>query len=128
MQDPAKRDWALFLSTDHQMSAAQMLVVYAMRRAIEVYFKESRQHLKWLGEASRTHVAHLASLHLSSACYLMLVYVRSSHEMESLGHVREHLCNTVMKFNYDANHGRCFKSSFIRQLIVLSPCSALKLL
>ncbi len=99
-QTPGKRDWALFLSTDHQMSAAQMLEVYAMRWAIEVYFKESKQHLKWLGEASRTYAAHLASLHLSSACYLMLVYARSSYEMKSLGDVREHLRNTVMKFNY----------------------------
>ncbi len=99
-QTPARRDWTLFPGTDHRMSAARMLEVHAMRWAIEAYFRESRQHLKWLGEASRTHAAHLASLHLSSACCPMPVHARSSHEMESPGQVREHLCNTVVKFNH----------------------------
>jgi len=38
-------DWALFVSTDASLSASEILECYAMRWAIEVYFKEAKQHL-----------------------------------------------------------------------------------
>ncbi len=95
----SKRDWALFLSTDAQLGAARMLEVYAMRWAIEVFFRESKQNLKWLGEQSRSYASHVASLHFSSDCYLMLVHARLHRELDSLARAREHLRETIQPCN-----------------------------
>lgn len=47
---PGKHDWCVFLTTDVHLDAQKMLELYAMRWAIEVYFKESKQHLGFLQE------------------------------------------------------------------------------
>jgi hypothetical protein len=39
-QDTGKHDWAVFLSTDVNLEAAKVLEIYALRWAVEVYFKE----------------------------------------------------------------------------------------
>ncbi|MCU7909198.1 MAG: hypothetical protein KZQ71_11655 [Candidatus Thiodiazotropha sp. (ex Lucinoma aequizonata)] len=39
-----KKDWALFLTTDIQLSMSKILETYALRWGIEVYFKETKQH------------------------------------------------------------------------------------
>ena len=57
-----------------------MLEVYAMRWSIEVYFKECKQHLKFLGEQTRSYVSHAASLHLTAVCYLVLVHLTLDRE------------------------------------------------
>jgi IS4 transposase len=44
----AKHDWAVFLSTDVNLEAAKVLEIYALRWAVEVYFKEAKQHLGFL--------------------------------------------------------------------------------
>ena len=97
---PSKKDFALFLSTDAEMSAAQMLEVYAMRWSIEVYFREAKQNLKWLGEQSRHFAAHAASLHLSAVCYLILLHARLSREFERLALARKHIHETLTMLNY----------------------------
>jgi IS4 transposase len=61
-----KHDWAVFLSTDTALSAAEILELYAMRWAIEVYFKEAKQHLGILKEQSNHYGAYIASIHLTA--------------------------------------------------------------
>jgi SRSO17 transposase len=58
-----KHDWAVFLSTDTALSAANILELYAMRWAIEVYFKEAKQHLGFLKEQNNHYAAYVASIH-----------------------------------------------------------------
>ena len=86
-----------------------MLEVYAMRWAIEVFFRESKQHLKWLGEQSRSYASHVASLHFSSVCYLMLVHGKISRQLESLALVREHIHETVEIFNFARQLWQAFR-------------------
>jgi hypothetical protein len=43
-----KQDWAVFLATDIASSAAEILGLYSMRRAMGVCFKEAKQHLGFL--------------------------------------------------------------------------------
>ncbi len=47
-----KHDWAVFLCTDTSLTAIDILELYAMRWAIEVYFKEAKQPLGLLKEQS----------------------------------------------------------------------------
>ena len=49
-QTASRKDWALFLSTDANISCVKMLRVYGLRWSIEVYFKDSKQHLDFLQE------------------------------------------------------------------------------
>lgn len=69
-----KHDWALFLSTDAQLSPQKMLEIYSLRWGIEVYFKESKQHLGLLKEQTKTYASHLASISLTAIRYLLLLY------------------------------------------------------
>jgi IS4 transposase len=71
--DVSKKDWALFLTTDTQLSMSKMLETYALRWGIEVYFKEAKQHLGFLKEQTATFTSHTASIHLCAIRYLMLV-------------------------------------------------------
>jgi Transposase DDE domain. len=47
-----KHDWAVFLTTDTMLSPVGILELYSLRWAIEVYFKEGKQHLGFLKEQS----------------------------------------------------------------------------
>ena len=69
----SKKDWALFLTTAPEMSLTKILEIYALRWAIEVYFKEAKQQLGFLIEQTRTFASHTASIHLTAIRYLMLV-------------------------------------------------------
>ena len=40
-----KHDWALFLSTDSELSPQKILEIYALRWGIDVYFKVGKQNL-----------------------------------------------------------------------------------
>jgi IS4 transposase len=43
-----------------------VLEIYALRWAVEVYFKEAKQHLGFLKEQSIHYAAYIASIHLES--------------------------------------------------------------
>jgi len=66
-QQPGKHDWVVFLSTDSHLEPQKILELYAMRWAIEVYFKESKQHLGFLKEQARHNACYISSIHLSGA-------------------------------------------------------------
>ena len=56
-----RKDWALFLSTDTQLSSEKMLQIYALRWSVEVYLKEAQQLLGFLQEQTRSR----CTLHMS---------------------------------------------------------------
>jgi hypothetical protein len=61
-----KHDWAVFLTTDISIAPQRILELYAMRWAIEVYFKEAKQYLGFLQEQSNHYAAYVASIHLTA--------------------------------------------------------------
>jgi SRSO17 transposase len=58
-EQPGKHDWAVFLTTDTNLESHRILELYAMRWAIEVYFKEAKQYLGFLKEQSNHYAARL---------------------------------------------------------------------
>jgi len=68
-----KDQWAAFLSTDTSLRAEKILEVYAMRWAIEVYFKEIKQNMGFLKEQSPSYISHYASIHLTAVRYMLLL-------------------------------------------------------
>ena len=51
----------------------EILELYAMRWAIEVYFKESKQHLGFLNDQRTHYAAYVASIHLAAIRFCLLV-------------------------------------------------------
>jgi IS4 transposase len=48
-----------------------VLEIYALRWAVEVYFKEAKQHLGFLKEQSIHYAAYIASIHLVAIRFCM---------------------------------------------------------
>jgi len=77
-QTTGKHDWAVFLTTDTTLSETEILELYAMRWAIEVYFKEAKQHLGFLKEQSNHYAAYIASIHLTAIRFCLLVIAKQT--------------------------------------------------
>jgi len=86
-----------------------MLEVYAMRWSIEVFFKESKQNLKWLGEQTRSFASHSASLHLSAVCYLVLVHLTLEENYSRVGEARDDLVEQVTMLSYAQKLWKIFR-------------------
>ena len=54
-----------------------------MRWAIEVYFKEAKQHLGLLKEQSNHYAAYLASIHLAAIRFCLLVIAKQTQGCEN---------------------------------------------
>ena len=89
--DVSKKDWALFLTTDIELSMSKMLETYALRWGIEVYFKEAKQHLGFLKEQTATFASHIASIHLCAIRYLMLVHNKLVGQDARVGNIRSQI-------------------------------------
>ena len=86
-----KHDWAVFLCADTALTVEQILELYAMRWAIDVYFKAAKQHLGFLKEPSShyaAYAAHVASIHLTAIRFCLLVIVKQMHGSASVADMR----------------------------------------
>ena len=90
-KNPSSKNWALFLSTDLQLSAEQMLQTYSLRWSVEVYFKEAKQHLGFLSEQTRSFASFIASIHLCAIRHLLLSYAALSDHGHNVPEVREQI-------------------------------------
>ena len=76
---PGKHDWTIFLTTDVSFSLGRILELYAMFWAIEVYFKEAKQHLGFLKEQTRHYASYIASIHLTAIRFCLLSIAKHQH-------------------------------------------------
>ena len=109
-QETGKHDWAVFLSTDINLEAGKILEIYALRWAIEVYFKEAKQHLGFLKEQSNHYAAYIASIHLVAIRFCMLISAKQNSEASGLSDVRSSLSRNLMDINYAARLWQVFKA------------------
>lgn len=65
--------WVLSLCTNREVSVDRMIELYSMRWSIEVFFKESKQHLGHLTHQTGNFVSNYASIQLSAIRYLLLL-------------------------------------------------------
>jgi DDE superfamily endonuclease len=86
-----KHDWAAFLTTDLSLTPQRILELYAMRWAIEVYFKEAKQHLGFLQEQSNHYAAYVASIHLTAIRFCMLVIGKAQGYSDGISAVRNQI-------------------------------------
>lgn len=95
-----KKDWALFLTTDPELSLTTLLEIYALRWGIEVYFKEAKQHLGFLKEQTRTFASHTASIHLTAIRYLMLVYAKGEDKVLRVCDIRSQVQDQLTTLDF----------------------------
>jgi len=105
-----KKDWALFLTTDIQLSMSKMLETYALRWGIEVYFKEAKQHLGFLQEQTVTFASHTASIHLCAIRYLMLVYNKLEDQNSGIGDIRTKIQDQLDSLSFAGQLWQIFRA------------------
>jgi hypothetical protein len=108
--DAGKKDWALFLTTDVNLSMSRMLEVYALRWGIEVYFKEAKQHLGFLKEQTATFASHTASIHLCAIRYLMLMHNKLAGHDGRIGDVRSNIQEQLNTLSFAGRLWQIFRS------------------
>jgi SRSO17 transposase len=95
-----KHNWAVFLTTDTALSPAEILGLYSLRWAIEVYFKEAKQHLGFLKEQSNHYAAYIASIHLTAIRFCLLVIAKQTQGAASFALMRQKLCSNSTDISF----------------------------
>jgi SRSO17 transposase len=110
-QAPAgKHDWAVFLTTDTKLSSAEILELYALRWAIEVYFKEAKQHLGFLKEQGNHYAAYIASIHLTAIRFCLLVIAKQTQGTASIALMRQKLCSNSADISFASKLWQVFRA------------------
>jgi hypothetical protein len=107
---PGKHDWAVFLSTDISLAPQRILELYAMRWAIEVYFKEAKQHLGFLKEQATHYACYIASIHLSAIRFCLLSIAKHQHHASNIASIRQRITTNVTNIDYAARLWQFFRS------------------
>jgi len=124
--DASKKDWALFLTTDIQLSMSKILQTYALRWGIEVYFKEAKQHLGFLKEQTTTFASHTASIHLCAIRYLILVDNKLAGQQTHVGGVRTEIQDQLDSLSFAGQLWQIFRaiiSGTLKELNAILGCS-----
>lgn len=95
-----KHDWALFLSTDCQLSDDRILEIYALRWGIEVYFKEAKQKLGFLQEQSTHYATYIASIHLTGLRFCLLLFVQHEEGGTRLSDSRNEMIKSLCTLDF----------------------------
>lgn len=107
---PGKHDWCVFLTTDTKLDPQKMLELYAMRWAIEVYFKESKQHLGFLKEQARHYATYVASIHLTAIRFCLLVIAKQQHGASGVAQMRQQIVGNATQIDFAARLWGCFRA------------------
>ena len=96
---PYQKQWRLFLSTDTSLAFLGMMEIYCTRWTIEVFFKETKQHLKLETCQSRDFDAQIAHVTTCYILYIFLSYFRRVNAYESLDGLFEVIKDELMEKN-----------------------------
>ena len=105
-----KHDWAVFLTTDTNLSSTEILELYSLRWAIEVYFKEAKQHLGFLKEQSNHYAAYIASIHLTAIRFCLLVIAKQTQGAASIALMRQKLCSNSTDISFAGKLWQVFRA------------------
>ena len=105
-----KHDWAVFLTTDMTLSPAEILELYSLRWAIEVYFKEAKQHLGFLKEQSNHYAAYIASIHLTAIRFCLLVIAKQTQGAACIALMRQKLCSNSTDISFASKLWQLFRA------------------
>jgi SRSO17 transposase len=105
-----KHDWAVFLSTDPSLAPQRILELYALRWAVEVYFKEAKQHLGFLKEQSNHYAAYVASIHLTAIRFCLLVIAKITHQASGIADIRKKISANAHQISFGVQLWQVFRA------------------
>ena len=92
-----KGKWHLIVTTDLGLSFLKALEIYQVRWTIEVFFKESKQHLNLEGCPSNDFDAHIAHITLCMVQYLLLSLKKRIEHYQTHGALYDHLAERILQ-------------------------------
>jgi SRSO17 transposase len=105
-----KHDWAVFLTTDPSLAPQRILELYALRWAVEVYFKEAKQHLGFLKEQSNHYAAYIASIHLTAIRFCLLVIAKITQQASGIADIRRRISANAHQISFGAQLWQVFRA------------------
>jgi hypothetical protein len=105
-----KHEWAVFLTTDTALSPAEILGLYSLRWAIEVYFKEAKQYLGFLKEQSNHYAAYIASIHVTAIRFCLLVIAKQAQGAASNALMRQKRCSNSTDISFASKLWQVFRA------------------
>jgi len=105
-----KHDWAVFLATDPSLAPQRILELYALRWAVEVYFKEAKQHLGFLKEQSNHYAAYIASIHLTAIRFCLLVIAKITQQASGIADIRHRISANAHQISFGAQLWQVFRA------------------
>ena len=109
-EQPGKHDWAVFLTTDVGLSPQRILELYAMRWAIEVYFKEAKQHLGFLKEQARHYASYIASIHLTALRFCLVSIAKHQPTAADIAGIRQRITTNATNIDYASRLWQFFRA------------------
>jgi len=106
-------NWRLLVSTDLSISFNKLMEVYKIRWAIEVFFKEAKQHLLFGKSPSRDFDAQIADVTLSFMRYILLTFYSRTHYEISIGALFEKMSQASVEENLVADLSQIFMDLLI---------------
>jgi SRSO17 transposase len=116
-----KHDWAVFLTTDPHLAPQRILELYALRWAVEVYFKEAKPHLGFLKEQSNHYAAYIASIHLTAIRFCLLVIAKITHQASGIADIRQRLSTNARQISFGTQLWQVFRAIIAGALEELKP-------
>lgn len=111
-----KHDYALFLTTDSQLSDERILEIYALRWGIEVYFKEAKQKLGFLKEQSTHYSTYIASIHLTALRFCLLLLARHEDGVAKLSESRNSMIESLCTLDFASRLWGVFRMLIVSAL------------
>jgi len=115
---PYQKKWRLFLSTDTSLLFLSMMEIYCIRWTIEVFFKETKQHLKLENCQSRDFDAQIAHVSTCYILYTFLAYFRWVNDYESLGGLFKIINDELIEKNLAERLWKLFEE--LLQVVIVS--------
>ena len=116
-----KHDWVVFLTTDPNLAPQRILELYALKWAVEVYFKEAKQHLGFLKEQSNHYAAYIASIHLTAIRFCRLVIAKITHPASGMADIRQRLSANARQISFGTQLWHVFRAIIAGALAELKP-------
>lgn len=112
-----QQSWKALATTDNKLSFTKAMKTYAIRWAIEVFFKDMKQYLQ-LGKCqSQNFNAHIAHTTLSCIQFIILAFAKRIDDYESIGGIFEHVKEFFIKEHLMQRLWQLMKHLYMQVLI-----------
>ncbi len=116
-----RKEWAALLSTDLELQASEILMYYARRWAVEVFFKDAKQMLYMGKEQSKTFDAAIACHSIVMIRYLLLVYILNKRRVTgTIGSIFKNVADEQQTFLFAEKIWTYVKDQLLKSIKLIS--------